>query len=248
MNNLTKTFEGQEIQIKTNKGTKLINLVATAKVCGLTQIKNGIEYIRWTDKGVANKLKIILSHKCENEIKTEIQYILEEIENTDDRNSIYMSSWLSKRLALECHSDKANRYKNFLVTLDEARENSYTAIKNNQIDKNDVLSVAIQSMQYSMNFIQEFVKDSINSKDSQIDKAMELIGFRAVNTKQLTDKLKEKLTTETGTKITAGHYLYIKVKSQIFKQYKVDKWESIPIGQYNSVFAFIDSLEELRVN
>ena len=45
------------------------------------------------------------------EFKQEISYVLDEIENINNRNTIYISTWLAKRLAVECHSKKANEFK-----------------------------------------------------------------------------------------------------------------------------------------
>ena len=54
------------------------------------------------------------------EFKQEISYVLDEIENINNRNTIYISTWLAKRLAAECHSKKANEFKYF----DEVYQNS----------------------------------------------------------------------------------------------------------------------------
>jgi formylmethanofuran dehydrogenase subunit D len=251
MSNLVKIFEGQEIKVKSDKGETLINLVHTAKSCGVVKMKSNEAYVRWTGKGsVSEKLEVISSEVSELH-KKEIKYILEEIENTDDRNSIYMSSWLSKRLALECHSEKANRYKNFLVTLDEARENGQVMVQNNSVDPQTVLQLAqgvqligavVQSMQGTMTQIQEYVKDSINSKDLQIEKTMELIGFRAINTTQLSSKLKEELSNQLGYSVTASSPHYQKAKNKLFKHFKVIKWEDIGVMKFNEVYAFIEGI------
>lgn len=92
---------------------------------------------------------------------------------------------------------------------------------------------------------QEFVKDSINVKDEQIDTAMELIGIRDRNTKMLTSTLKEKLSDLYGKKILATNHLYIKYKNKVFKEFHVFSWEQIPIGKFNSVYAYIDSIDEV---
>lgn len=253
MNELTTIFEGQEVIIKTDKGNKLINLVSTAKSCGLVRVGNtGLPKVRWDD--VRKKLHLIQGSlrdesSTPKETELEIQYILDEIENTDDRNSIYMSSWLSKRLALECHSEKAMRYKSFLVTMDEARENVQSV--GNLAEQQAILQLAqsmqgigtvVQGMQTAMINIESYVKDSIQSKDLQIDQAMSLVGLRSINTKRITDKLREVLIYKTGAPISASSTSYIKAKNQIFKQFKVTKWEDIPVGQYNAVHAFIDEL------
>jgi hypothetical protein len=122
-NSITKIFEGQEIKVTTDKGITLINLACTARVCGLTTVaKSRNEVVRWKGKGsVFDKLEKLrdANVSIDERYIEEISSTLDEIENTDDRNTIYMSNWLSKRLALECHSEKAGKYKTFLVTLDE---------------------------------------------------------------------------------------------------------------------------------
>lgn len=250
MNKLTKIFEGQEVTVETTKGITLINLVHTAKCCGLTKNKKGIEYVRWTDKGITEKLSILSSTNVELKYKEEIIKVLEEIEDVDDKNSIYISSWLGKRLALECHSKQAMRYKNFLVTMDEERENG-KSLSVNPVDIQTVLQLAqgmqfigtaVQGMQTAMNNIETYVKDSIQSKDLQIEQTMELIGLRSVNTKRACDKLKEVLSEREGMYISANNPKYVQAKKQIFKQFKVTKWEDIPVQQYNAVDAYIEEI------
>ncbi|ACA54154.1 hypothetical protein FDC45_13120 [Clostridium botulinum] len=242
------TFEGQEVRVKTDKGVTLINLVCTAKACGLTRIANsGNEVVRWTSKGITEKLNLIRATDVERKYSEEIQYILDEIENTDDRNTIYMSSWLSKRLALECHSEKAMRYKNFLVTLDEARKQGQLQ----PVSQGTILQLAqgmqmigqvVQDIQTAMTNIETYVKDSIQSKDLQIEKTMNLIGFRSINTKRLSDKLKEQLSEHLGVAVNASSNVYRRTKGKIFKEFKVVKWEDIPVSKYNAVHAFIEEV------
>ncbi|MDB2101779.1 MULTISPECIES: hypothetical protein [Clostridium] len=246
MNNI-KLFEGQEVKVKTNEGKTLINLVHTAKCCGITTIaKSRNEVIRWKGKGsLFDKLEKIRATDLTREIQDEITYILDEIENTDDRNSIYMSSWLSKRLALECHSEKANRFKNWLVSLDESRENGQfiQAQVDEEVIKNmNLMAQNMQFMSKAMTGIQQYVQDSIQVKDHQIDKAMELIGLRSRNVSRLTGKLKEVLLKKYGRTVNASDIRYINAKDKIFKEFNVFKWEEIPIGKYNAVFAFIEEM------
>ena len=183
----------------------------------------------------------------------EITYILDEIENADDRNSIYMSSWLSKRLALECHSEKANRYKNFLVSLDEARENgklpmnteTLQALQTSLPALTELLTClvpAIGEVKNQVNNMAGLIHDQTVIYDQDREDLKSLIGFRAINTKRLSGKLKEKLSDELGTNITASNYQYIKAKEQIFKMFGVIKWEDIPANKYNAVYAFIDGM------
>ncbi|APC85819.1 hypothetical protein [Clostridium botulinum] len=244
MNEIT-TFEGQEVKVKTDKGVTLINLAHTAKCCGLIREDRGYSKVRWID--IKNKLKLIGKNCVDEGSSKEIQYILDEIENTDDRNTIYMSGWLSKRLALECHSEKAMRYKNFLVTLDETREQGQLQ----SVSQETVLQLAqgmqmigqvVQGMQTAMTNIETYVKDSIQSKDLQIEKTMNLIGFRSINTKRLSDKLKEQLSEHLGIAVNASSNVYRRAKGKIFKEFKVIKWEDIPVSKYNTVHAFIEEV------
>lgn len=144
MNNDIQLFEGQEVKVKTDEGVTLINLVHTAKCCGLVDTSKGTEKIMWSR--VKGKLQNNILPNSDKVVADQIAYILDQIENTDDRNSIYMSSWLSKRLAIECHSDKANRFKNWLVTLDEARENGkLKEISNKKVDKDSLKEKEIEA-------------------------------------------------------------------------------------------------------
>lgn len=145
-----KLFEGQEVSVTTDKGNKMYNLVHVARCCNLVK-ENGIK-INWKSgsASVCNKLNTISSgvQTIPHQYLEEITIILDEIENTDDRNSIYMSSWLSKRLAIECHSEKANKFKNWLVTLDEARENGkliQDSSKKENADKNSLKEKEIEA-------------------------------------------------------------------------------------------------------
>lgn len=249
MNNQIQLFEGQEVKVKTDKGNTLINLVHTAKCCGLnkfeTRVGRTTESIRW--KRVKSKLELISNGdtNLSPKIQEEINYVLDEIENTDDRNSIYMSSWLSKRLAIECHSEKANRFKNWLVSLDEARENGQLVsakVDEELINNMNLMAQNMQFMSKAMVGIQQYVQDSIQVKDHQIDKAMELIGLRSRNVSRLTGKLKEVLFKKYGRIVNASDIRYINAKEKVFKEFNVFKWEEIPVGKYNAVFAFIEEV------
>lgn len=247
--NKVQIFEGQEVKIITDKGNLMYNLVHVAKCCGLTRIKNNAEYVNWKDnRGVIDKLKKLIPANAGKDVSEEIKYILEEIENTDDRNSIFVSSWLAKRLAVECHSEKANKFKNWLVDLDETRENGLVVQQNvgeiQELASNMlVMGQMLQGLQKFTYDISEKVRDSIVAKDRQIDEAMELIGLRSRNVFRLVAKLKETMLKKYNEPIRSKDPRYISAKYKVMKEFNVDKWEEIPIGKYNSVYAFIENLE-----
>lgn len=243
-------FEGQEVKVQTDKGVTLINLVHVAKCCGLTKIaSSGNEVVRWKNNadGVVGKLEKIRGKDLPQEINEEITRTLDDIENTDDRNSIYMSSWLSKRLAIECHSDKANRFKNWLVTLDEARENGQI-VQANSPELNEAVITNMNLIAQNMNFmskaitgIKEYVQDSIQAKDKQIDDIANLVGIRSKNRCDLIQIAKNTLVRKYNlSRINSSMEVYKRAKAKIFKEFNVAKWEDIPATKYNAVQAFIE--------
>lgn len=240
-----KLFEGQEVSVTTDKGNKMYNLVHVAKCCGVTNVGNtGKPKVRWSN--IKSKLDLISSGDTDlsPKIKEEITYILDEIENTDDRNSIYMSSWLSKRLAIECHSEKANKFKNWLVTLDEDRENGklvQAPLDKDVITNMSLMAQNMQIMSKSMSYIQEYVQDSIKAKDKQIDDIANLVGIRTKNKCDLIQIAKNTLVRKYNlSRINSSMEIYKRTKEKIFKEFKVTKWEDIPATKYNVVQAFIE--------
>lgn len=258
-------FEGQEIKIKTDEGVELFNLANSAKICGLARKDTG--RITWKgNRSVYDKLdKIRLNldkmgsaafaaHKTSlnNEINyvDEINYILNEIEETDDRNSIYISRYLTSMLAMECHNDKAMQYKSWLATLDESYSNGTLTANNpylqlgNIADSMKLMSNMMNQMGQVFNGMQEYVQSSIQAKDLQIDQISELIGFKNVNTKRIVNEIKDKLSEKLGKKIYASSNVFQEVKQAIFKEFSVIKWEDVQVQNYNRVYAFVDELIE----
>lgn len=112
----------------------------------------------------------------------------------------------------------------------------------NIMQNTQMLAQVVQGLNQGMGYVQQYVQDSIQAKDHQIDKAMELIGIRSKNVSRLTGKLKEVLYKEYGRTINASDYRYIKAKEKIFKEFNVSRWEEIPVGKYNAVFAYIEEV------
>lgn len=240
-------FEGQEIKVITDKGNELFNLVNSCKVLGLTRNRNGNLLVRWKDgtSSVLNKLHNILSDQnLGTQYIDEINYILDEIENSDDRNSIYCSRYLTSRIAIECHSDKANAYKDWLCKLDE----NYTKGELQNLDPNQfrMMSQQMQMMAQSMSQIgqafqniEKFVADSITSKDLQINDMRDMIGFRDINTKKLSKLLKQHVEEQYGHKVWATSKEYIEAKEKVFEHFDVLTWEQLPITLYQQARTYI---------
>jgi hypothetical protein len=261
MNEQLVLFEGQEVKVKTDEGKTLINLVHTAKCCGLTtEGANGNLKIRWKTRGITDKLnKILGCTDVHQQYQDEIKYILDEIENADDRNAIYMSSWLSKRMAMECSSDKAMQYKNFLATLDEKRENGQLQTSNQQLvgivsdTINAIMPTLITEMtqkliptvleaKQSVTNMQSLMHDQSVIYDQEREELKSMIGMQSRNTKDLTDKLKYELEKKYNERITAKDTYYINAKNKLFSKFRVQRWEQLPVAKYNDVFACIEEM------
>jgi Rha family phage regulatory protein len=158
-------------------------------------------------------------------------------------------------LAMGFTGEKALKFK--LAYIDKFNEMEQClkdqSNKLNAVQPQDVLQLAqgmqmigqvVAGIQQTVNNVENFVKDSIVVKDKQIDDTRDMIGLRARNTMMLTQTLKDKLSDLTGRKIYANNQTYINNKNKVFKEFKVTLWEDIPIDKFNSVFAYIDTLEK----
>lgn len=132
--------------------------------------------------------------------------------------------------------------------MEQAIKNSFPQMQNLDL-ANQMMNIAqgtyqmgqvVQGLLQSIGTIQTYVQDSIQAKDHQIDKAMSLIGLRSKNVSSLISKLKEELYKRNGIVVQANDIEYLKAKNKIFKEFKVTKWEEIPIGKYNAVHSFIE--------
>lgn len=101
-----------------------------------------------------------------------------------------------------------------------------------------MMAQVVQGIQSAIGGIQNYVQDSIQAKDKQIDNIAELVGLRSKNVCLLTGVLKKVIATKYGVfNVNANMEIYIKAKEKVFK---VSKWEDIPVGKYAVVQAFIE--------
>lgn len=165
--------------------------------------------------------------------------------------------YLVTKMGCELLGNKQQGEKGILFTakyverfnqMEQAIKNPFPQMQNLDL-ANQMMNIAqgtyqmgqvVQGILQSMGAIQTYVQDSIQAKDSQIDKAMSLIGLRSKNVSTLISKLKEELYKRNGIVVQANDIEYLKAKNKIFKEFKVTKWEEIPIGKYNAVHSFIE--------
>ena len=245
-------FEGQDIKVITDKGVEMFNLANSARVLGLTQTKsNGSLKIRWTR--VKEKLNTIYSgiQNLTPQYIEELKQLLEDIEETDDRNSLYCSKYITSRLAMECHSDKANKYKDWLSKLDEAYSKGELQQNNNALmqfgdiaQQMSMMANTMQQIGQAFNGMQTFVKDSIVAKDNQIDEMRSLIGMYSRNVRDLAKKLKQKVKEKYNKEhIWATSSEYITEKEKLFREFNVTSWESISLIRFREVENYIKNIK-----
>lgn len=141
-----------------------------------------------------------------------------------------------------------DRYMDRFNQMEQTIKNPFPQMQNldwagqmmNVMQSTQVIAQVVQGLNQGMIGIQQYVQDSIQVKDHQIDKAMSLIGLRSKNTMSLVSKLKEEIYKRTGKVVRASDSEFLKAKNKIFREFKVSKWEEIPIGKYNAVHSFIE--------
>lgn len=257
MNEQLVLFEGQEeIKVKTDQGETLINLASSATVCGITKLANsGNEVIKWKDgrNGVYGKLEKlrgnIVGTDSEQKYTEEIDYILDEIENTGDRNTIYMSRYLTSRLAMECHNDKANKYKDFLAKLDESYSNGELKISSQQLTNlvsttmNNILPTMIESITKQFNPILSETRKQVEESRQQVKDISEKLGLRNRNTQIIGKKLIHKECDFYGRRIYGSHLEHRLNKSKIFNHFNVLSLDDISVTKFDEVITYVDNME-----
>lgn len=183
----------------------------------------------------------------------EINYILDEIENAEDRSSIFMSSWLSKRMAMECSSDKAMQYKNFLATLDEKRENGELTYSNEQLSKivsdtvNNILPTMIKGMAEQFAPVLIETKSIVESQKKSNIEAQEnlekLIGIRSRNTICIGKRLTARESEVYGRRIYATTIEHKLNREKLLRHFNVVALEDISSRKFEEVLEYVDIMK-----
>ena len=261
MDNKIVNFEGQEVKVITDEGKVLYNLVNNCKILGIVKNTGKSIVVNWRtgNANLISKLNRIKSGtNVPTKYKDEIEYLLNEIDNTEDRNSIYMSSWMTKRLCMECKNDKAMQYKNFLATLDEQREQGLISTDTKELVNmvtNTVNAIIPQIVQQFVPMIQEskdqveksrkLLIDQSNIYEADRNKIKESVGMKGVNVTYATNKLKLVLSDYLGEKIMATDEIYREAKLRVLCSLDCAKWEDIPMNRINELNNKIDNIIEL---
>lgn len=244
-------FEGQEIKVITDKGVELFNLANSARVLGITTNgSNGNLKIRWKTKGISEKLlKIKECTDVHQQYIDEIDYILTEIEETDDRNSIYMSRYLTSRLAMECHSDKANKYKDWLARLDLSYSKGELTVSQQDLTNlvsntmNNILPTMIKSITEQFSPILNETRKQVEEAKEQVKSMNEKLGMRNRNTQVIGKRLINRECEFYGKRIWGSSLEHKFNKNKLFNHFKVLSLDDIPIIKFEEVCDYIDTME-----
>lgn len=243
-------FEGQEIKVITDKGVELFNLANSARVLGLTQTKsNGSLKIRWTR--VKEKLNTIYSgiQNLTPQYIEELKQLLEDIEETDDRNSLYCSKYITSRLAMECHSDKANKYKDWLARLDLSYSKGELTVSQQDLTNlvsntmNNILPTMIKSITKQFSPILNETRKQVEEAKEQVKSMNEKLGMRNRNTQVIGKRLINRECEFYGKRIWGSSLEHKFNKNKLFNHFKVLSLDDIPIIKFEEVCDYIDTME-----
>ena len=252
---LVKMFETKEVKVS-NDDNK-VNLVDIAKCCGLIDKSKGTEKVMWSR--LKKKLNLINNNTnvSDNIVADEINNILTEIDEADDRNSIYVSSWLAKRLATECHSQTAMEFKNWLVTLDEARENGALIPNEKYITKKEVQTLVedvasqitttfapiITEMQTQNSKLTELLLKQEQKREEEINSMKSLVGMKPKNTQVIGKALLSRERREYRKIINGNSPTHIQNKTNLCTHFGVTALCNISIEKLDEVLNYIETME-----
>lgn len=199
----------------------------------LGQLTSNNEYWFLTEDGLYEVL-MISNKPTAKEFKKKVKEILKELRK-------------GNKLIVDSNSSISEMINAMMPTLIQ------NTIQSTMLAMNTVLEKHSEQMLSRLN---EAEKGYIEAKNiiteqeikhiRQIQETRELIGFKTKNTFGVSNLLKTKISDIKGYTIRANEdYHYQLAKQRLFKKYKVNKWEDMPIDKFNDIHADIDSIEDL---
>lgn len=247
-----------------------VNLVDVAKCCGLIKIaKSGNEVVKWkngNDKNsVVSKLKNVQESLHDETIKEEISNIFEEIEESEDRNNIYISNWLAKRLATECDNKTAHEFKNWLVSLDCAREEiekqtgvTFQDLLNVQQQVNTMSQLMSKTVDTVVSIVGQQTEvinkqgDMINQQAEEYAKdreeLKEFIGLKSSHTKAISTIIMTRCEKAYGVKLKSRDGRFKVNRDYLLGHFNVSKYEDISITKYDEAIEFAKTFEIIIID
>ncbi|VFD49572.1 prophage antirepressor [Clostridioides difficile] len=238
---LSKKFEGMDVEIIELNGELLFELYSTGRALG---------YFRWNEK-----------HTSCSPRKDRIDKIIENAEISigvhDGRP--YLTESQLYDFMLEAKTEKCKPFKKWVTNevLPSIRKTGSYDINNLEervapMIFNGILAgikqVAIENdkkIDTRFNQIEDKLDKKYKKQDKQFQEMKNMIGFKAKNTRMLSKLLKIKLSEIKGYNVNAYNYDYRTVVTRLFSIYNVTKWEDIPVTKFNEVHAMIDGIESM---
>ena len=242
-------FEGQEIKVITDKGVEMFNLANSARVLGITRLKKNTTIVRWDI--IKNKLNTISSgtETMAPQYIEELKQLLEDIDETDDRNSLFCSQYITSRLAMECHSDKANKYKDWLARLDLSYSKGELTVSQQDLTNlvsntmNNILPTMIKSITEQFSPILNETRKQVEEAKEQVKSMNEKLGMRNRNTRVIGKRLINRECEFYGKRIWGSSLEHKFNKNKLFNHFKVLSLDDIPIIKFEEVCDYIDTME-----
>lgn len=103
------------------------------------------------------------------------------------------------------------------------------------------LAPTLTETQKSVENMRELMHDQATIYDQERNEIKSLIGFHDANTKRIVNTIKEKLSDKFNINVYASNPIFQRVKREVFKEFKVVKWEDVSVQDYSKVFSFVDT-------
>ena len=147
---------------------------------------------------------------------------------------------------MECNSEKAMQYKNFLATLDESISENKSLFNEKSVELLSYsLNTIIPSIENKLDSLLIITKDVLEKNNQILKENNKLIKTQkllcnnntnkiisnsncgTINSKYFIDKLKNILSAQTNRKITGNDMLYNEAKFRLFEHYNCSKWNDL---------------------
>ena len=249
-------FEGNEIKVKTDKGVELFNLANSARVLGLTRKDNNrnTERIRWTgNASVKEKLNIVCGTDMPQQYIEELNQLLIDIDEIDDRNNLFMSRYLTSRLAMKCNNEKANKYQDWLAKLDLSYSKGELTLSQQDLSNlvsntvNNIIPSLVKSVTEQFIPIINETEKQIKEAKEQVKQMNEKLGMRNRNTQIIGKRLINRECEFYGRRIWGNSLKHRLNKTKLFNHFRVLSLDDISINRFDEVCDYVDSMELIDI-
>ena len=155
---------------------------------------------------------------------------------------------------MECHSDKANEYKDWLAKLDESCSKGEIAMSQSDLSNwvsttmSNILPTMIESIATQFAPILDETKKQVEEAKKQVESVTNSIGMRNRNTQVIGKRLIMKESEFYGRRIYGTSLEHRLNKSKLYNHFKVVSLDDIPVMKLNDVCEYIDAMKLVDKN